>query len=194
MRIDSIPLFLSLSLSLCIPIVAYVYRHILVRACAAFTCANTYTIVFTRSRGRVRLRRWRRVTSVPLLSDRTIEKFPRFFAFDHPGGASRSLIGPGRLVIPTREGVDGPCSLSRSLSRALGSSLPCTLYTLARYLSMLLILTSYRYRGHSSILYSLPLLFPTPFFCLAPFHPPRAFYRRPLRSRKFRLMNYMYNI
>ena len=36
----------------------------------------------------VRVRRWRRVTSVPLLSDRAIEKFPRFFARDVPSGAN----------------------------------------------------------------------------------------------------------
>lgn len=37
--------------------------------------------------GGVRVRRWRRVTSVPLLSDRAIEKFPRFFARGKPSGA-----------------------------------------------------------------------------------------------------------
>jgi len=118
MRIDSIPLFLSLSLSLPLHPNRRIRLQTHTRACMCiYVCEYTYTIVFTRSRGRVRLRRWRRVTSVPLLSDRTIEKFPRFFTLGHPGGASRSLIGLGRLVIPTREGVDGPCSLSLSLAR-----------------------------------------------------------------------------
>lgn len=118
MRIDSI--LLSFSIYLYLPASqsshtftdTYTYVHVRLRV----RTIHTYTSVLTRSRGRARLRRWRRVTSVPLLSDRTIEKFPRFFMFDHTGGASWSLIGPGRLVIPTREGVDGPCSLSLSLS------------------------------------------------------------------------------
>jgi len=65
-------------------IYTYIYIHIYI----------LYMLAFTRSRGSARSRRWRRVTSVPLLSDRAIEKFPRFFAHGHPGGASRVLIGP----------------------------------------------------------------------------------------------------
>lgn len=87
--------------------------------------------------GGVRVRRWRRVTSVPLLSDRAIEKFPRFFACGVPSGANRPSIGyaPSHPRKPAERGEDG-------------------LYTLGRYLSRLQLLTSYRYRGHSPILYS----------------------------------------
>lgn len=87
--------------------------------------------------GGVRVRRWRRVTSVPLLSDRAIEKFPRFFACGVSSGANRPSIGyaPGHPRKPAERGEDG-------------------LYTLGRYLSRLQLLTGYRYRGHSPILYS----------------------------------------
>jgi len=98
-----------------------------------------------------------------------------------------------------------PC-LSLSLSLSLCPS--CSHCILARYLSRLQILTSYRYRGHSSILYILrvPLSvsrFPTraiPERVLSrspPPPPPSRVTARVLaaaRPREFRLMNYMYNI
>ena len=120
--------------------------------------------------GGVRVRRWRRVTSVPLLSDRAIEKFPRFFACGVPSGANRPSIGyaPSHPRKPAERGEDG-------------------LYTLGRYLSRLQLLTSYRYRGHSPILYSpsfvsavLATVSPTPPPTLAP-----TFFPRPSSPRCF---------
>lgn len=136
----------------------------------------------------------RRATSVPLLSDRAIEKFPRFFAHEHLGGASRSLIGPGRLVILARRWRERGCTDSLSLvpvrSRPLTlTPSPSHPSTTPRqgYLSRLQILTSYRYRGHSSILYSpcclslssfLPSSLPP---SLSIFHLPFSFRSPPLR-------------
>lgn len=144
--------------------------------------------------GGVRVRRWRRVTSVPLLSDRAIEKFPRFFACGVPSGANRPSIGyaPSHPRKPAERGEDG-------------------LYTLGRYLSRLQLLTSYRYRGHSPILYS-PSFVSAVLATVSPTPPPLSrlpsslalprpavsrFARCPLpvaraNSVEFRLMNYMH--
>lgn len=163
------------------------------RMCVACTCVNIYTKAFTRSRGRAHLRRWRHVTSVPLLSDRAIEKFPRFFARGRPGGASRILIGSAVWSSLRVAGARGG-ERTRSPSFSFSLSLPCTPHPLARYLSRLQILTSYRYRGHSSILYSpcrlLSLHRIRSFVSLS--HP-MGFTGRAF-SCKFQLMNYMYNI
>lgn len=160
--------------------------------CTLRARVNIHTTAFMRSRGRARLRRWRHVTSVPLLSDRAIEKFPRFFARGGLGGANRTLIGPAVWSSLRAAGTRGG---ERTRSPSFSFSLSLALRTLARYLSRLQILTSYRYRGHSSILYS-PYRPLPPLHCIRSFvslsHPMdftvRAF------SCKFRLMNYMYNI
>lgn len=166
-------------------------------------CVRIYicTTAFTRSRGRVRLRRWRRVTSVPLLSDRAIEKFPRFFARGHPGGANRTLIGSAvwssLRAVGTRGGErtrSPSLVLVLSLPSSLSFSLPCTPHPRARYLSRLQILTSYRYRGHSSILYSPYRLLYHRIRSFASLLPPPMDFTGRAFSCKFRLMNYMYNI
>jgi len=132
------------------------------------------------------------------------------------GRAGSSLARPfGHPCAPlAREGVDGlALPRSRSLGRPLPLSLSlslcpsCSHCILARYLSRLQILTSYRYRGHSSILYILrvPLSvsrFPTRaiperVLSRSPPPPPSRVTARVLaaaRPREFRLMNYMYNI
>lgn len=129
----SSPLYLSFSLRVHpdrrIRSRTHVCIHAYMCVCVACTCVNIHTTAFTRSRGRVRLRWWRHVTSVPLLSDRAIEKFPRFFARVHPSGANRTLIGSAVWSSLRAAGTRGgertrSPSFSFSLSLSLALSAP----------------------------------------------------------------------